>query len=238
MQSHRVAVGDTIKLKQESKLKYVRITAVLLPHSNLKQFKVRILNSQSQIQVLEKELILPPDKDFIPSISDIPEISSEITPDEIIESLSPADLEQLWSGSFSDLDDSQRLYAYWHKQLQHLTNRTMKRLAKRKLIPSSLALVKKPPLYAACIFAKAHKRAWRSKRGIVHSIRSPQQTLPGDGTSYDHIISKQPSLIPQVKGSLTHRRYQGATIFVDHATPFVHVSSSHRHRDCLWQGRL
>ena len=114
--------------------------------------------------------------------------------------------------------------AHWHKRLQHPTNWTMKRLAKRKLTPFSLALVNKPPLCEACIFAKAQKRAWRSKGSIVHSIRSPQQTLPGDGTSCDHITSKQPSLMPQVTGSLTHRRCQGVTIFLDHATTFVHAS--------------
>ena len=90
----------------------MRVTAVLLPRRNLQQFKVRTLSSQSETQVLEIQLILPPDKDFIPSTSDVPDNSSEVTQDEIIETLSPADLEQLWSEHFSDLDDSQRLQAH------------------------------------------------------------------------------------------------------------------------------
>ena len=44
-------------------------------------------------------------------------------------------------------------------------------------------------------------------------------------TSYDHLISKHPGLIPQMRGFLTSQKYNGAVILVDHKTdlPFVYL---------------
>ena len=51
-------------------------------------------------------------------------------------------------------------------------------------------------------------------------------TNPGDCVSVDQLISKMPGLIAQLKGWLTKRRYQAATVFADHASglTYVHVS--------------
>ena len=40
----------------------------------------------------------------------------------------------------------------------------------------------------------------------------------------DQLISAQPGLLPQWKGSPTRRRIWAATVFVDYATRFVHVA--------------
>ena len=45
---------------------------------------------------------------------------------------------------------------------------------------------------------------------------------PGDGTSADHIVSRQPGLMPQSTGILTHERFWGAVIFVDHVTDYIY----------------
>ena len=89
-------------------------------------------------------------------------------------------------------------------------------LAKKGIIPKRLAKVTKVPLCAACIFAKAHKRPWRTSNPKVGSIRDRKDTCPGSGTSCDHIISGQSGLIAQSSGTLTHSRFGGAVIFVDH----------------------
>ena len=83
-QNRRVPIGDVVKMKQWRKIKHVRVEVVFPSHKNLQQFKVRMLNSQSETQVSEKQLILTPDKDFDSLISDIPDHSSKVTPDEII----------------------------------------------------------------------------------------------------------------------------------------------------------
>ena len=71
----------------------------------------------------------------------------------------------------------------------------MRRLAEKGIIPKRLAKVKRMPLYAACIFAKAHKRAWRGKKKHKN-IRKEEETSVGDGTLADHLISQQPGLVP------------------------------------------
>ena len=45
---------------------------------------------------------------------------------------------------------------------------------------------------------------------------------PGDGTSTDHLVSRQPELMPQSTGILTHEHFWSAVIFADHATDFIY----------------
>ena len=78
------------------------------------------------------------------------------------------------------------------------------------------------PLCAACAFASAHIRSWRTKKVPKSGVRKLTDVHPGDGTSADHIVSKQPGLIPQTSGTLTYERFWGAAIFVDHASDFIH----------------
>ena len=53
-------------------------------------------------------------------------------------------------------------------------------------------------------------------------MRQSYHNSLGVGTSCDHIISHQPSLIPQSAGKLTHERFWGSVIFVDHSSDFVY----------------
>ena len=107
----------------------------------------------------------------------------------------------------------------WHHRLDHAPLITIQRLAKRGILPKELIKVKKKPLCAACIFAQAHKRG-RTGRGPLRSIRKEGEQ-PGDATSADHIISHQPGIMPQVTGIISHRRYGGAILFVDHSADFI-----------------
>ena len=72
----------------------------------------------------------------------------------------------------------------------------------------------------------AHKKPWRTKKtksGSVSSLRDEDLKKPGGVVGVDHLISAQPGLVPQAKGSLTRARIWAATIFIDYATGFVHV---------------
>ena len=191
----------------------------------------RLLNSRQELVI--SELMLEPSQstpEDLPSISDLTESSDAVSVPEVTKELSEMDLKWLWDQGTSDLTDNQKLYSYWHKRLQHPTHETIKRLDMHRVILKRIATVTKPPLCAACVFAKAHKRSWRSKGDSVRHTDS-NDAAPGDGTSCDHIISKQAGLIPQATGKLTHRRYYGATIFVDHFSRFVHASLSERATD-------
>ena len=137
--------------------------------------------------------------------------------------LSVDDLGRLWNGGVDDtIPEADRITLYWHHRLRHAPLISLKRLSKRGLLPICISKVSKMPLCAACAFASAHRRNWRTKKPPTRGIRDKTREKPGDGTSADHLISRQPGLMPQSTGILTHQRFWGAVIFVDHSSDFVH----------------
>ena len=54
-------------------------------------------------------------------------------------------------------------------------------------------------------------------------IRQKSHTKPGDGTSCDHLISKQPGLMSQSISILTHARFWGSIIYVDLFSDFIYT---------------
>ena len=50
-----------------------------------------------------------------------------------------------------------------------------------------------------------------------------KETDPGGGTSCDHILSRQPGLMPQSTGILVHSRLLGSVMYVDHATNYIYI---------------
>ena len=71
-------------------------------------------------------------------------------------------------------------------------------------------------------FGYAHRRGWRVKGKQTSTIRKPSHNFPGAVTSCDHIISHQPGLILQSIGRLTHERFWGSVLFVDHHSDLLH----------------
>jgi hypothetical protein len=130
-------------------------------------------------------------------------------------------LDQLQQQQSTPMSADQREYLRIHSALNHLPHSKMKRLAKAGIIPKKFSTIK-PPLCAACIFGKQHKRPWRGK-GSGGSIRRDSHNAPGACTSTDQLISTVPGLIPQVRGILMKAKYTAATIFVDHNTDFTYV---------------
>ena len=97
----------------------------------------------------------------------------------------------------------------------------MHRLSRRGTLPKSIQKVKGIPLYAACVFATAHRKPWRTKAKDNRSIRR-KDTKPGEETSCDHIVSHQPGLMPQSLSKLTHERFWGLVLFVDNYSDFLY----------------
>ena len=91
---------------------------------------------------------------------------------------------------------------------KHPNDKDMKRLVLRKVIPRRKYNVVKPLPYVVHVFAIAHKRTWKIKGGVSKNI-DKVDVDPEDGTSCNHIISKQSRLIPKVSGNLTNRRFYG-----------------------------
>jgi hypothetical protein len=69
----------------------------------------------------------------------------------------------------------------------------------------------------SCLYVKATRRPWRTKpKKDSQESKLRTATEPGQCISVDQLESRTPGLIAQVKGWLTKKRYQAATIFVDH----------------------
>ena len=71
------------------------------------------------------------------------------------------------------------------------------------------------------MFEQTHNRPWRHKTSATNvggTIRNPKSAAPGEKVCTDQLVSAQPGLVPQEKGSPTRACIWGATIFVDAAT--------------------
>ena len=111
-----------------------------------------------------------------------------------------------------------------HNKYGHISFKILRNMAKQGLIPSKFVHVD-PPKCPSCLYGKQTKRPWRTK-AKPSPIGGHKPAHPGECVSVDQLISKTPGLIAQVKGWLTKKRYQAATVFADHASglTYVHVS--------------
>ena len=70
-----------------------------------------------------------------------------------------------------------------------------------------------PWCWRGCV-RRQDEHPWRTKgKRLCGSIRKPSDTIPGDITSINQMVSVQPGIISQVTVSLTHARFWAATIF-------------------------
>ena len=181
------------------------------------KYTIRPLNSTTSYEVAAKDIV-----EIRPSPADIPTSPAEVDTEVMTECLTKEDLETLWSGNIDNtMNKNERLSLYWHHRLRHAPLKYLHRLATRGVLPKAILLVRKLPLCAACAFATAHRRGWRTKSKSNRPIRKPNHDSPGKGTSCDHVVSHQPGLIPQSTGILSHTKFWGSVMFVDHYSDFV-----------------
>jgi hypothetical protein len=80
------------------------------------------------------------------------------------------------------------------------------------------------PICTSCLYGKATRKPWRTKpEKDSHESKLRTATEPGQCISVDQMESRTPGLIAQTKGWLTKKRYQAATIFVDHFSSLSYV---------------
>ena len=176
-------------------------------------------NNGKDIATTREHLRSPsnPDIGWIPS--SVPEYGSAsrcLTDKEVKTLCSPLHLSPL-----------QQEFLSLHNKLSHLPFTTMLRLCKLGVLPKRfLKLRNNLPPCASCMFGQAHRRPWRHKTSASNvggTIRNPKSLVPGEKVCTDQLVSAQPGLVPQEKGSLTRARIWGATIFVDAATDWIKV---------------
>jgi len=105
-----------------------------------------------------------------------------------------------------------------HHNFGHISMRKLQNMAKQGVLPKRLANCK-VPMCSACMFAKATKRPWRSKKRKQYRCNRP--TRPGEVVSVDQMVSNTPGLVAHMTGNPTTARYKYATVFVDQATRFT-----------------
>ena len=93
-------------------------------------------------------------------------------------------------------------------------------MVRQNIIPRRLATCP-VPVCSACLYAKATRKPWRSKRSIIHIDNVP--TKSGEVVSVDQMVSPTPGLVAQMTGKLTTKRYKYATVFVDQASRLGYV---------------
>ena len=186
--------------------------------SNVPKYKIRHLNESSEIEVDDEALT-----EISPEPADIPTSVKDVDTKLLEQTLPEEHVKRLWDGDLAaTVPEADRVTLYWHHRLRHAPLVTLRRLSIRGILPKCIQNVVKMPLCAACAFATAHRRNWRVKGKAPDGIRQQSHTKPGDGTSCDHLISKQPGLMPQSTGILTHARFWGSVIYVDHFSDFIY----------------
>ena len=123
----------------------------------------------------------------------------------------------------------------WHHKLNHMSAAKMQSMAKRGVLPKILARCQIPAC-TSCLYEKATRRPWRTKPKVGHqSGKLRTATEPGQYISVDQLESTAPGLIAQIKGWLTKKRYQVATIFVDHFSglSYIHLQKSTNEEETL-----
>ena len=137
------------------------------------------------------------------------------------EVMSQGKIKDLWNTPDGDFTKDERLLLYWHKILRHAPKKYIRRLVRRGCLTKRIEKMIKMPLCAACAFAYTTRKKWRNK----FTSKKIRKLLdrPGNKTSFDHLISHELGIIPQVTGRLTYQRYSGAIIFSDHHLDFTYT---------------
>ena len=215
---NEIKVGDIVRINYKGERIIATITKEFKVGDGSERFKAQPLNSSDVITIAPSAIL-----DLSNDPAYIPHKPNEVDTTALSNVLTQSDLDYLWSpNSDNTISEESRLALYWHQRLRCAPLRHLQRLAKRGVIPKCIVSIRKMPLCAFCAFAAAHKRPWRTKGSTKRHIRKVWQRESGSGTSCDHIVSHQPGLIPQTSGKLTHARFWGSVIYVDHATDFIY----------------
>jgi hypothetical protein len=111
-----------------------------------------------------------------------------------------------------------------HHCLNHLSMAKMQVMAKQGGILPKRWAKSDIPICTSCLYGKATRRPWRTKpKKDSQESKLRTATEPGQCISVDQLESRTSGLIAQVKGWLTKKRYQAATIFVDHFSSLSYV---------------
>ncbi len=218
--SELIHIGETLLYLKDGRQTYVKVEDAFLDEKNIMKYKVTTADGTS-LETTRETLRDPttPDIAWIPS--SVPELrlSLDLLMDDQLHSIAnPVKLLPL-----------QEEWIALHERLWHLPFSIMFCLVKAGFLPKKFTkLGNQLPPCVSCLFGQAHRKPWRSKstaNGSTSTLRGDQINCAGQTVGIVHLISAQPSLVPQNKGTLTRARIWAATIFGDYYTKFVMLPS-------------
>ena len=211
-------VGETLFYSKDGFSTMAKVSKIFLDDNNVMQISVTTADG-TEIQTTREHLRSPgnPDVGWIPSSApEYNQSASQLTEEQVNNIISPSHLSPL-----------QQEFLSLHCKLLHLPFSVMLRMSKIGILPRRfLKLRNNLPPCTSCLFGQAHRRPWQHKSSSSTSggvLRGPAVSEPGQTVGVDQMVSAQPGIVPQEKGSMTRARIWGATVFVDYATKFVKV---------------
>ena len=110
-------------------------------------------------------------------------------------------------------------------------------MAKAGILPKRLAKCN-VPVCSACMYGKATWRPWRDKPKAGSNTCTTKVKYLGQCVSVDMLKSPTPGLVAQMAGWITGKRYNCATVFVDHHSRlgYVHLQKTQTAEETL-QGK-
>ena len=93
-------------------------------------------------------------------------------------------------------------------------NERLHKLAKRGMLPKSLASLNLKPLYPSCTFSASRRKAGHEKNNYS-KIRKPSYNFPGLLVSVDQLVSAHPGLVLQSLAYLSASRIWACAVLID-----------------------
>ena len=212
-------IGETLLYSNSGHTTYVKVEKIFLDDDSVLRFKCKTAGNE-EIITTKESLRVPdsPDIGWIPAnVPEKKQAAANLDDEEFEKISNPVQLSPL-----------QEEFLALHERLWHLPFSVMFRMVKLGFLHKKFKkLGNKAPPCVSCLFGQAHKRPWRFKRtkkGEASTLRGEKPTKPGDTVGVDQLISAQPGLVAQEKGSMTRARIWAATVFVCYVTGYIHVA--------------
>jgi hypothetical protein len=126
--------------------------------------------------------------------------------------------------SRSNLSVTQRKLLHLHQKLGHLHMAKIQALARLGHLGRAVQSISncEPPLCKACLHGKQHRNSTTSisASGVLDALH----LNPGDCISGNQVESTVPGLIPTYRGLPTNDKFHAGTLFIDHASGFLHFT--------------
>ena len=213
-QSRKLRIGDTVRYVKNGHSELCTVDAIdMADLESPVEYTITLDESRNTLKA-SKENLQPL------GAADVSDVAlSEGQAEELIAALqSWNDDSKSWTGPVEG--KLLQEFKAWHNRLNHLPFNKMFKLCEDGVLPKRFLKLKNQSLICpSCVISKMKRKPWRAKGGDSH-IRRLSEACPGGCVSIDHMVSKQPGLVPRQDGRHSLARVEGATVYVDNDSEF------------------